>query len=93
MFQFRSGIVGREVPVDLDLRSVADAFPRGDLRNRSVFVRQTTVKALTRENGQLNLRHVQPTAMPGRVRHFQLARQAFGLRRVDPRRDWRACAC
>ena len=58
---------------------VAPLLPGGDLRLEGREVGHAPVQALAAEDTQLDLGHVQPTAVLGRVVDLQLVRQPFGL--------------
>src|SRR6266487_3098164 len=64
-------VLGREAPVDTTTGPVARHLPRGDLPLQGRPVGQPPVQALPGQHTQLDLGHVQPTAMLGRVMQLQ----------------------
>src|SRR6266496_6604975 len=72
-------ILGREAPVDPTTRSVARRLPRRDLPLQRRLVGQPAVQALLGQHGKLDLGHVQPAAMLGRVMDLQPVGQPPGL--------------
>src|SRR5713101_10136268 len=70
-FQFHAGGGGGEPPVDFREGLVSLFFPSGDLLRQERLAFKASVQALTREDTQLRLRHVQPTALFGRVVHLK----------------------
>jgi len=67
MLEFDPRICCREAPVNLARRCVACFFPRTYLLSQPIIVRQTLSQTLAHEHAELNLDHVQPTAVLGRV--------------------------
>ena len=55
------------MPIRLGVVFVAVVLPGGDFLDQSVFVGDTSIEALARENAEFRLCHIQPTAVPGRV--------------------------
>src|SRR5271156_645172 len=70
-FQLDPGVLHREPPADLGLRSVSMLFPRSDFRPQERDFVDTPVEALAGKDAQFRLRHVQPTAVLRGVMHFQ----------------------
>src|SRR5438309_11022660 len=77
-FQFHAGVGGGEPPVDFREGLVSLFFPSGDLLRQERLAFKASVQALTREDTQLRLRHVQPTAVFGRVVDLKPRRQGEG---------------
>ncbi len=72
-----------EVPVDLGLAVVAVLFPSGDLTAHCLQILNASVEALTAQGAQLDFRHVEPTAVLGRVVDLQAFRQVAGFLRGE----------
>jgi hypothetical protein len=77
-------ILGSELPLDGSLRSVASLLPRVDFALKEVSTGHASVKALPAGDADLDLRHVQPTRVLGRVVELHSV-QRLG-RRVCPAR-------
>ena len=58
---------------------IACAFPYGDLGSQCVLVVQPAMQALAMHNAHVRLRHVQPTAVFGRVMKLDLVQDASSL--------------
>jgi hypothetical protein len=71
LLQLHPGVLRREPPAHLGLRSVSTLLPRSDFRPQECHFVDTPVEALTGKDAQFRLRHVQPTAMLGRVVNLQ----------------------
>src|SRR5205807_10007392 len=82
-FQFHAGVGGGEPPVDFREGLVSLFFPSGDLLRQERLAFKASVQALTREDTQLRLRHVQPTAVFGRVVALKPRRQGEGGRGIE----------
>src|SRR6266699_6867203 len=80
VLELDAGIVGGEPPVDTTASAVAGCLPRCDLPLQGRPVGQPPVQALPSQDGKLDLGHVQPAAVLGRVMQLQLVGQPFGLR-------------
>jgi single-stranded DNA-binding protein len=78
-----AGVLGREPPVDPTTGPVARRLPGRDLPLQGRPVGQAPIQALPSQHGQLDLGHVQPAAMPGRVVQLQLVGEPLGLGRWE----------
>ena len=65
--EFGSGVLDAEAPVDAGLSFVALHFEGLNLSAESLLVGETSAEATAGEDAELDLRHVQPAAMLGRV--------------------------
>ena len=65
--EFSIGILASERPIDAASFGIALALPAIDFAPRGHPVHQSSPKALTVQDIDFNLRHVQPTRMLGRV--------------------------
>ena len=72
-------ILTSECPLDGSLRDVTSLLPRVNLALQKISVFNTSIQALTAENADLNLRHVQPTRMLGRVVEAHATQQLAGV--------------
>ena len=57
MLEFDAGVIGRELPVGLGVKSIAVSLPRGDLFDERGFAGNASIEALRREDGEFGLRH------------------------------------
>ena len=80
LLQFDPGILRREPPAYLRLRSVAMLLPRSNFRPQERHFVDTPVETLTGKDAQFRLRHVQPTAVLGSVVNLQSLPQPPRLR-------------
>ena len=73
-----------ELPVDANLVGITTLGPCMRLLAQRVDIGHPSVQALSSEHRQFNFRHIQPTAMFGRVVDFQTVEQtpSFGWRKV-----------
>src|ERR1700722_20152293 len=71
LLQLDPGILSCESPPHFGLRLIAMALPSRDFVPQRRHLVDPAVKALTGENTQLSLRHVQPTAMLRRIVDLQ----------------------
>ncbi len=81
--QLSSRIFGRKAPFDLGAGDIARFFQLLDFTLERLFISDASVQALAREDAQLDLRHVQPTAMLRRVVELQFAQDASGFFRSE----------
>ena len=66
MLQFCTRLVSREAPVDRRVLGVAFRLPGRHFRTDRGRVRQPAIQALPGQDGELDFRHVEPTAVLGR---------------------------
>ncbi len=66
-FQFFARIGDREAPIDSFLSLITLLFPSFDFMFESLFICNAALQALPLQDTQFDLRHVQPTAVFGRV--------------------------
>ena len=71
-------ILPSEFPLDGSLERVARVLPCIDLDAQKLPAVDTPVKALAAEDADLDLRHVQPTGVLGRVVEFDAAQELCG---------------
>src|SRR3954451_7955616 len=83
MLEFDARVGGGEAPVDAVPRGIAVGDPGGHFLLDGRPVGQATVEALALQDAQLDLGHVEPTAMLGRVVDLQFVRQALRLGRRE----------
>jgi hypothetical protein len=72
-------VVDCEAPLDRDSVLVAPCLPSSGLTGESVSVRNSVSQALAGEDAELNLRHVEPTGVFGRVVKLQPAQEPPGF--------------
>ncbi|MDO8688798.1 MAG: hypothetical protein Q7R39_02085, partial [Dehalococcoidia bacterium] len=77
--QFYARIGGEEVPMNLGLSIVPVAFPSSDVAWQRLQVGNSPVQALPVEGAKLDLRHIEPTTVLGRVVDFETLCQSPGL--------------
>src|SRR5262249_61817048 len=82
--EFDAGLGGRELPARLDLRLVALQLPGRHLPPQLLRRPDPPPQALLAQRRQLDLRRVQPAAVPRRVMPLQLLRDPPRLRRLAP---------
>src|SRR5436305_6226402 len=70
--RLNASIFGSELPINARLDFVALSFIHLDLSFEPLFIRYSPIQTLATQHTQLDLRHVQPTPMLGRVMKFQL---------------------
>ena len=81
--EFGYGILGGETPVDDGLGLFALPLQGTDIVVEAVLVRVPLSQAAAGYDAELNLRHIQPTAMLGRVVKLQPPGYAPCLRRRE----------
>src|SRR6266540_105847 len=87
-------ILSGETPVDPTTRCVAGRLPRRDLPLQGRPIGQPAVQALLGQHGKLDLGHVQPAAMLGRVVQLQpIGGAAWPPPAGTPRTARWACGC
>ena len=74
VFEFDAGVFGGELPNYALSGVVAGVLPRLDLVAVCFPIADATVQALLRQNSQLDLRNVEPTAVLRRVVNLQSLR-------------------
>src|SRR5271154_3267057 len=77
--QLDSGVLRRETPAHLRLRSVATLLPRFNFVPQHGHFVNPAVEALAGKNAQFRLSHVQPTAVLGSVVELQPLPQSSRL--------------
>ena len=80
MFEFDPCICDGEAPVDGRFHLIASGFPVPDFLLDDCRSVEAAIETLAMQNTQLCFRHVQPTAVFGRVVDLQPPRQAARLR-------------
>ncbi len=78
-FELHAGVGGGELPIHSTLGAVAGVLPGGYLRPQRLLLTDPSVQALAAQHRQFRLRHVEPTAMLGRVMDLQPLDQPPGL--------------
>src|ERR1700687_64789 len=81
-------LLGIEHPFDPSSGVVALLHPGGDFRGQFLAVADTSVQTLTAENADLELDHIQPARVFGRVMDLQPLQYAMGFlrwKRLIPR--------
>src|ERR1700676_2935368 len=71
------GFLPREAPLDGTPGGVAAFLPGADLATDRSQVRHSSIQALSREDADLDLGHVQPAGVRGRVVKLDTAQQAL----------------
>ncbi len=71
VLQFDAGVGGGEAPVHGGVGAVARFLPGGDLLLERDVIGDAPVQALPAEHAEFDFRHVQPTAVFGRMVQFQ----------------------
>jgi hypothetical protein len=84
-FQFDSGICGRELSVGSEVLFVALMLPGGHLAVHFLHAVKPAADALSGQNAELHLRHVQPTAVTRRMHHPQPARESMSRLCIEGR--------
>ena len=79
--EFGSGVLDAESPVDAGLSFVPLQLQRPNLPAERILVRQTPPETTAGKDAELDLRHIQPTLVPGGVVKLQPPGDAAGLRR------------
>ena len=69
--EFGSGVLDAEAPVDPGLSLVPLLLQGLDLPAERILAGETLLEVTAGEDAELDLRHVQPTAVPGRVVKLQ----------------------
>src|SRR5215207_58873 len=77
--QLATGVIDGELPVDGGALLVASGLPGGDLGDEGVAVADAAAEALARQHRELQLGHVEPTAVDRGVVELQLPEDAPGL--------------
>ena len=77
--QLASGVVDRELPMDGGTLLVAGGFPGSDLGHQGVAVPDAAAQALAGQQRELQLGHIEPTAVDRGVVKLQLSQDASGL--------------
>jgi hypothetical protein len=77
--QLAPRIFGRKAPFDLGAGGIARFFPLLDFSRERLFLSDAPVQALATQDAQLDFRHIQPTAMLGRV----VKLQSLAMRRAS----------
>jgi hypothetical protein len=77
-------VLSSELPLDGSSLGVSVTLPRFDLGLQALPGWNTTVQALAAEDADLDLRHVQPTRMLGRVVELHPAHQPVPVVMVVP---------
>ena len=78
-----SRLAGGELPMDTGLVVVARGDPGIDPLFQRFDIRRALVQALARKGGELDLGHVEPTAMLGRVMELQFLEDCMGFFRRE----------
>jgi hypothetical protein len=77
--QLDTGIFTSESPIYGRASFIAPLFISLDLSPQYLFISNATVKTLPTQHAQLNLSHIQPTAVLGRVVKLQFPRYTSGF--------------
>ncbi len=77
--EFRPGILGAKAPIDGGSGSIAFQFQGSDFPAEDGLVGDAPPKAGASQNAKLDLCHVQPTAVLGRVVELQSFHDTPGL--------------
>src|SRR5258708_24423044 len=83
MLEFDPGVGRCEAPIHPTGARVPPLLPGADFVDERLFVRDPTIQALAAQDTQLDLGHVQPAPVLGRVMNLQLVGQALRLRRSE----------
>ena len=75
MFKFCTCVSGEKVPVYLGLSVVPVVLPGTDVASHGYQIGNSAIQALPVQGAKLDLGHVEPTAMLGRVMDFEAFRQ------------------
>jgi len=91
MFEFASRLCRGKAPLESGLGRIAASCPSGDRAADPRWVCQTSVQALARYHREFDFRHVEPTAMLGRIVQIQLPQNTarFGRGKGRVQRGWR----
>src|SRR5574341_1186719 len=81
MTQFDPSLTSREAPLHPTAFGIAGSGPGGDFCRQRRGLGNPPPQALLAEHAQFDFRHVQPTAIAGRVMDLQAAGQPMGLGR------------
>src|SRR5258707_13407716 len=76
---FGAGFVGCEHPIDASACGVSLSFPGVDFAAEPVWVVDPAVEALAAEHADLDLDHVEPTGVLGRVMELEAAQNPPGV--------------
>ncbi len=85
VLELDAGVGGSETPINRGRPGVALGLPGGDLTLQRGLGWDTAAQALTREDAELQLRDVEPTAVDRGGVECELVRQALGLGRWEGR--------
>jgi hypothetical protein len=77
--EFDPGVVRGKAPCDIRSSAVTRCFPRRDFSPHCPNVANAPIQALTRENAQLNLGHVQPAGTLWGAMEFKAVSETQGL--------------
>jgi hypothetical protein len=80
--QLHTGVLRRKQPIDSQLSSIAFVLKRLHIEVQCLFVRHIVGPGLPGKDTELNLSHVQPTPMFGRVMKLQPMSQSIGFSRL-----------
>src|SRR5215216_3641341 len=73
------GVLTSELPINSRTCFISSALVSIDLSLESLFIRYSSVQTLSHQHAQLDLRHIQPTGMLGRVVKLKLAQYSSCL--------------
>ncbi|MFO1266471.1 MAG: hypothetical protein U1F67_06595 [Rubrivivax sp.] len=76
--QLAISILAREGPIDGRARGIAGALPEVDLAAKGWPIGEPAIQALTIEDADFDLRHVQPARVLGRVVELHSTQEAIG---------------
>ena len=79
MLEFDACVRGGELPVGPGVIGIAVVLPGGDLVDEGLFVGDTAVEALGRQNDEFGLRQIEPAAMLWSVVPFEALDQPPGF--------------
>jgi hypothetical protein len=79
MLEFDTCIWGSEVPVGLGVVGISVILPGGDFIDEGLFVGDAAVEALGRQEAELGLRQIEPTAVLWSVMPFEALDQPPGF--------------
>ncbi len=83
--QLGTSIIGGELPADAGVSCVALGLQGGDALNQRVVIGDWTREAAALDDADLDLGHIEPTAMFWRIVHLQAAGDSARLRRRERR--------
>ena len=79
MLEFDACVGGSEVPVGLGVMGIAVVLPGGDFIDEGLFVGDAAVEALGRQDAELGLCQIEPTAVLRSVVPFEAFDQPPGF--------------